>query len=209
MKAKDRPRVLLADDHHVVAEGLARLLDDTFDVIGIVHTGERLVEAALSQKPDVILSDVVMPGMSGIEALLAIRAAGSTVPVLFLSMHSEPLLVQKAFAADAAGFLPKEVAGEMLNQALREVLQGRRYLSPGIASEMLRTPLMAQKLTHRQQQVLAMISEGRRTSEIAETLKLSRRTVESHRQALMEVLDVHSSITLIREAERLGLLTTD
>jgi DNA-binding NarL/FixJ family response regulator len=204
----DRPRVLLADDHHVVAEALARLIDEPFEVVDIVYTGRRLVEVALALDPDVVLSDIAMPDISGIEALRALRAAGSKVSVLFLSMHSEPLLVKEAFAAGAAGFLPKEAAGERLTYALHEVVQGRHYISPEIATQLLRTPLISQKLTHRQQQVLSMISVGRRTSEIASELKLSHRTVESHRQALMQVLDVHSSITLIREAERLGLITS-
>ena len=199
--------MLLADDHHVIAEGLARLLDDSFDVVDIVHTGRRMVEVGVSLAPDVILSDVVMPDISGIDALRALRAAGSKAPVLFLSMHSEPLLVKEAFAAGAAGFLQKEVAGDQLDHALREIVQGRHYVSPEIATQMLRTPANSQKLTERQRQVLGMISAGRRTSEIAKALNLSRRTVESHRQALMQVLDVHSGITLIREAERLGLIT--
>ncbi len=202
-----KPSVLLADDHHVIAEGLARLLDDGFDVVDIVHTGRRMVEVGVSLAPDVILSDVVMPDISGIDALRALRAAGSTAPVLFLSMHSEPLLVKEAFAAGATGSSAEGSRGRSTQSCF-----ARSGTGPPLRKSRDRRPDVAHagqfaKLTERQRQVLGMISAGRRTSEIAKALNLSRRTVESHRQALMQVLDVHSGITLIREAERLGLIT--
>lgn len=200
-----RPRVLLADDHQIVAEGVARLLAPDYDLLATLSGANALVDAVLEERPDIVVADVSMPDMSGIEALRQLRQAGSMVPFVFLTMHNEPAMVEEALDAGARGYVLKAAAGEELLQAMREVLSGGAYVSPTLWQSVIGRSSMP-TLTSRQKTVLGLLAEGLRSREIAERLGLSVRTVEAHRHALMQAMDARNSIELVREATRLGLV---
>jgi DNA-binding NarL/FixJ family response regulator len=160
-----RPTVLLADDHPVVAEGLASLLRDDFTLVGTVTDGASLLDAARRLGPDVIVTDVSMPGMSGLDALRRIRGDGLAVKVIFLTVHADVRLASEALRAGATGFVLKDAAGTELIAAIREVLRGRIYVTPRLAPDVLaalaRPGVPADRLTVRQREVLRMIAAGR------------------------------------------------
>jgi DNA-binding NarL/FixJ family response regulator len=208
-----RARVLLADDHTIVVQGLARLLKDEFDLVGSVGDGAALVEAARELRPDVIVADISMPELSGLEALRRLKEEGIDAHVLFLTAYGDPQLAAEAIRAGAAGYLLKHSAGEELVTAIQEALQGRVYLTPLITKDVIAAmtsppeqPESAVKLAPRQQEVLRLIAEGLTMKQIASTLQLSRRTVEGYKYEMMEALEVETTPELIRTAIRLGLL---
>jgi DNA-binding NarL/FixJ family response regulator len=198
-----RSKVLVADDHTIVAQGIGSLLQNEFELIGIVNDGRKLVETARQTRPDVIISDIAMPVLSGLEALRLLRAEQIRSKVIFLTMHAEGTMATEALRAGAVGYLAKHSAGEELIQAVQRVLEGGVYLSPQIAASMARsltdssTPSLL-KLTPRQRDVLHLVAEGYTMKEIASRLKLSRRTVETHKYDAMETLGVHTTAELIR-----------
>jgi DNA-binding NarL/FixJ family response regulator len=204
-----RSTILLADDHPVVAEGLAALLRDEFTLVGTVADGGGLLEAARRLKPDVIVTDITMPGLTGLDALRRIRAEGLTVKVVFLTVHADVRLAAEALRAGATGFVLKEAAGKELIAAIHEVLRGRTYLTPRLAPDVL--PLLARpgifgdRLTSRQSEVLRLIASGRTMREIAVALGLSSRTVEGHKYQMMQALGVGTTAELIRYAIDHGL----
>jgi DNA-binding NarL/FixJ family response regulator len=210
----DRARVLLADDHTIVAQGLGSLLKDDFELVGVVGDGHQLVEAARDLQPDVIVTDLSMPGMSGLEALQQLKQEGLDTRVIFLTMHADPQIATEALRAGASGFLLKHSAGEELITAIHEVLQGRIYLAPLITRDVLSvlagpaatTTAPTPKLTPRQREVLQFIVQGRTMKEIAAALQLSRRTVETHKYEMMQVLGVETTAELIRYAIQFGLI---
>jgi DNA-binding NarL/FixJ family response regulator len=208
---KGRPKVLLADDHAMVVEGLANLLKDRFDLVGTVGDGSAMIEAARKLCPDVIIADVAMPVLSGLEALRRLKAAKSAAKVIFLTMHADAELAIEAFRAGAAGYVLKHSAGEELVTAIQEVFQGRMYLTPLITKGVLANltepaPNPAVKLTPRQRDVLRLLAEGRRMKEIAAILDLSTRTVETHKYEMMRSLGVESTAELVRYAIQIGLV---
>ena len=204
-----RPTILLADDHPVVAEGLAALLRDEFTLVGTVADGAGLLEAARRLRPDVIVTDVTMPGLTGLDALRRIRGEGLAVKVVFLTVHGDVRLAAEALRAGAAGFVVKEAAGKELIAAIHEVLRGRTYLTPRLAPDVL--PLLARpgtfgdRLTSRQGEVLRLIASGRTMREIAVALGLSTRTIEGHKYQMMQTLGVETTAGLIRYALEHGL----
>jgi DNA-binding NarL/FixJ family response regulator len=199
-----RTSVLIADDHAIVRDGLVSLLKETFDVVGAVGDGRALVEAAGRLRPDVIVTDVSMPGLSGLEVLAALRAGRVASKVVVLTMHHDAALAAQALREGAAGFLLKQSAGEELIAAIEQVLRGHVYLTPPLVKqvmEQIADPAGAPvQLTPRQREVLRLIVEGRRMKEIAAALQLSTRTVESHKYEMMDVLGVHSTAELVRYA---------
>jgi DNA-binding NarL/FixJ family response regulator len=208
---KRRTRVLLADDHAMVAEGLGTLVKDYFDLVGIVGNGNELIESARKFRPDVIVADIAMPVLSGMEALRRLKATRSEAKVIFLTMHADAQLATEAFRAGASGYVLKQSAGEELIAAIQEVLQGRTYLTPLMTKDVIATltkpaPQPAVKLTPRQRDVLRLIAEGRRMKEIAATLELSTRTVETHKYEMMRALGVESTAELVRYAMQIGLV---
>jgi DNA-binding NarL/FixJ family response regulator len=206
-----RATVLVADDHAIVKEGLVRLLQDRFDVVGAVGDGTLLVQAADQLRPDVIVTDLAMPGLSGIEALRLLRSKRPDTKVVVLTMHADPELAREAIQAGASGFVLKHAAAEELVTALAEVLHGRVYLTPALTREVLSrlsqpaAPGQGTPLTPRQREVLRHIVEGRRMKEIAALLNLSPRTVETHKYEMMRVLGVQSTAELIALALKRGI----
>lgn len=206
-----RARVLLADDHTVVAQGLASLLREEFELVGIVGDGEALLDTAQRLQPDVIVVDMAMPVMDGLEALHRLKAVRLDAKVIFLTMHADAQLATEALRAGASGYVLKNSAGEELITAIWAALQGQTYLTPLIAQDVI-TGLMAPEkhatvtLTPRQREVLRLIAEGRRMKEIAALLQLSARTVETHKYDMMRSLGVQSTAELVRYAIHLGLV---
>jgi DNA-binding NarL/FixJ family response regulator len=206
---KRRTKVLLADDHAIVAEGLATLLKDHFDLLETVGDGSALIDAARKLRPDVIVTDMAMPVLSGLEALRRLKATRNEAKVIFLTMHADAQLATEAFRAGASGYVLKQSAGEELIAAIEEVLKGRTYLTPLITKNVIAnltesTPPTV-KLTPRQREVLRLIADGRRMKEIGAILELSTRTVESHKYEMMRALGVQSTAELVRYAIQIGL----
>jgi DNA-binding NarL/FixJ family response regulator len=201
-----RPTVLLADDHTIVIEGLARLLrDHDFDVVGTVGNGDQLLEAARRLRPDVIVTDLSMPALSGLDVLARLKTERITSKLIVLTMHNDANLATVAMREGASGFLLKESAGEELLAAIRQALQGRIYLTPaltrGVMERMAGGPgVLEPQLTLRQRDVLRLIVKGQRMKEIATTLNLSVRTVETHKYEMMQTLGLHSTAELVRYA---------
>jgi len=203
-----RPTVLLADDHAIVVEGLRRVLEPDFDVIGTVADGLELLKAAERLRPDIIVVDVSMPLLNGIEATRQIRATNQQTKIVFLSMHPDVVYVSEAFRAGGSAYVLKSSAGIEIVLAIREALQERTFVTPSIDKSTLdaeirrhpRSPDEFQNLSPRRRAVLQMVAEGRSTKEIAEALQISPRTVEFHRYRAMESLNLHTIAELVQYA---------
>ena len=198
-----RNTVLLGDDHAIVMEGLARLLKDhDFDVVGAVGDGQALIDAAKRLRPDVIVTDLSMPGLSGLDVLARLKAEGVDSKVIVLTMHKDANLATVAMRGGASGFLLKESAGDELLAAIRQALQGGAYIAPALTREVIERMAGASEpqLTVRQRDVLRLIVKGQRMKEIAANLGLSTRTVETHKYEMMETLGLHSTAELVRYA---------
>lgn len=200
-----RPTILLADDHVVFTDGIVRILEERFDVIGTVADGGSLFEAASRLHPDVIVTDISMPTLSGLEGMRQLKAKHHNARVIFLTMHADPSLAAEAFRLGAKGFVLKQESGDELVRAIEAVLLGHKYMSPALTDDVL--ALMsgpnnqsAQKLTMRQREVLRLIVNGHRMKEIASSLNLSPRTVETIKYEMMRNLNVHSTTELVRYA---------
>jgi DNA-binding NarL/FixJ family response regulator len=206
-----KPRVLLADDHRIVAEGLKGLLEEEFELAGIVEDGRAMVKAARELHPDVIVADISMPHLNGIDALAQLKRDNPKVRVVFLTMHRDAAYARRALEAGASGFVLKHSAPAELVLAVRAALQGRTFITPDLAAEVFRAakekdtdPLAA--LTPRQREILQLLAEGKSAKEIAAALGLSARTVEFHKYTLMDALGIENSAGLIRFAVKRGLV---
>jgi DNA-binding NarL/FixJ family response regulator len=207
-----RTRVLLADDHKIVLDGLRSLLEPTFDLVGMVEDGRALVSTAQQLRPDVIVVDISMPLLNGIEAVRQIKKLDSQVKVVFLTMHPDVTYAIRAFEAGASGFVLKHSASSELLTAIQEVIKGRTYVTPMIAGELMlayqegayRQVEEAQQLTPRQREILQLLVEGRSAKEIANLLNISPRTVEFHKYNLMAKLNLKSVSALIQYAIKHG-----
>ena len=206
-----KPRVLLADDHRMVAEGLKGLLTEEFELAGIVEDGRAMVKAARELRPDVIVADISMPHLNGIDALAQLKQDNPKVRVVFLTMHRDAAYARRALEAGASGFVLKHSAPAELVLALRAALQGRTFIAPDLAAEVFRTgrtaetdPLAA--MTPRQREILQLLAEGKSAKEVASTLGLSARTVEDHKYRLMEQLGIENSAELIHFAIKHGIV---
>lgn len=207
-----RPRVILADDHVMVAEGLGRLIGEVADLVGRATDGRQLVDSARRLKPDIIVSDITMPVMSGLDALRQLKSERSSVRFIFLTVHAEARVAAEAIRCGASGYLLKAAAGEELLEAIRAVMAGRIYLSPHITKDVLQAMSLpadrdVQPLTSRQREVLRLIAQGKRMKEIAAELKISVRTVEDHKTQLLDAIDAKNTADLIKYAVRQGLLS--
>jgi DNA-binding NarL/FixJ family response regulator len=209
-----KTRVLLAEDHTVVAEGLQALLKDTFELVGVVHDGRALLDAAEKLHPDVIVTDISMPLLNGLDAIRQIRSRRPDAKVIVLTMHRETQLAAQAFRAGVSGYLLKISPGEELIKAIREVAQGRSYVTTLLARDLITLLLEAggpargdgAPLTPRQREVLQLIAEGRTMKEVASILNISPRTAESHKYEIMQTLGVETTAALIQYAVRLKLV---
>ncbi|MEI6451228.1 MAG: response regulator transcription factor [Actinomycetes bacterium] len=214
MKPPRRPRVLLADDHLLVAEALTSLLASEFELVGVVEDGRALVEAAGRLRPDVIVADVTMPHLNGIDALVQLRQGGDRVPVVFLTMHRDATFARRALEAGASGFVLKHSASVELIAAIHAALEGKTYLTPQLAGEVLEAMKQGPEraddpigsLTPRQREVLQLLAEGRSAKQIATSLSISARTVEFHKYQMMETLSLHTNAELIHFAIKHGLV---
>jgi len=214
MSAPQRPRVLLADDHLLVAEALMSLLAPEVDLVGVVEDGRALVEAAATLRPDVVVADISMPHLNGIDALVQLRQRGDRVPVVFLTMHRDASFARRALDAGASGFVLKHSAPAELASAIRAALQGKTYLTPQLAGEVLEAMKQGPQqpsgslgaLTPRQREVLQLAAEGQSAKQIASTLAISPRTVEFHKYQAMETLGLHTNAELVYFAIKHGLV---
>jgi DNA-binding NarL/FixJ family response regulator len=200
-----RPTVLIADDHAIVKEGLVGLLKEhDFDVVGAVGDGQLLLDAAKRLRPDVIVTDMTMPGLNGLDVLARLKSDRLQSKVIMLTMHNDAELATQVLRAGAFGFLLKHSAGEELLTAIEQVLQGRTYLTPAmtrdVMARMADPPSVEPQLTARQRDVLRLILKGQRMKEIAAALDLSPRTVETHKYEMMEALGVQSTPELVKYA---------
>ena len=204
-----RPTILIADDHTIVAEGLVKLLSRRFDVVATVADGTALVEAAERFRPDIIIADLEMPFLSGLEALERLTKRGVASKFVILTMHKEASVAARAMRTGASAFVLKHSAGNELIDAIDEVLDGRTYLSPAVTKDILAALDEGRgdkiELTRRQRDVLRLIVEGRRMKEIAAILDLSARTVETHKYEMMRVLGVQSTAELVALAVKRDL----
>jgi DNA-binding NarL/FixJ family response regulator len=201
-----RTTVLIADDHAIVKEGLVSLLKEhDFDVVGSVGDGQELLDTARRLRPDLIVTDVSMPGPSGLEVLDRLKAERVESKIIVLTMHRDAELATRAMRAGASAFLLKHSAGEELLTAIGQALEGHVYLTPVLTKEVIERMAVSPnasepELTPRQQDVLRLIVEGRRMKEIAAVLQLSVRTVETHKYQMMRTLGVDSTAELVRYA---------
>lgn len=201
-----RTSLLLADDHPVVIEALARQLQQHFEIVGLAHDGREMISMAKQLRPDVVVADIAMPHISGIDAALMLRKEIQSIRLLFLTMHADIQLLEKAFRAGACGYVLKDCRFEDLVKAIEVVAAGQRYVTSLLSDMVLskiKTPGALQTdedavLTLRQREVLQSLSEGRTTKEIAALLNISTRTAESHKYKIMQRLGVQNTAALIR-----------
>jgi DNA-binding NarL/FixJ family response regulator len=207
--------VLLADDHRLVAEGIRSLLESEFEVVDVVEDGRALLERAQALKPDVIVADIAMPHLNGIDALARLKQLDDRVRVVFLTMHRNVAYARRALDAGALGYVLKHAAPNELTTAVRAALEGKTYLTPTLAGEVLRDlkshPEQAgdpvASLTPRQREILQLLAEGDSAKQVAATLGISARTVEFHKYQMMDRLELHSSAELVGFAIRNGIVS--
>jgi DNA-binding NarL/FixJ family response regulator len=210
-----KPRVLLADDHKIVIEGLKNLLSDEFEIVGTVEDGRALVEKASTLYPDVIVADISMPQLNGIEAARQIKKTDKNIKIVFLTMHPDATYAANAFEAGASGFVLKHSASSELIRAIHEAIKGRTYVTPLIAGDLIRTyqaggapeKNLFKKISPRQREVLQLLAEGKSAKEIASILNISTRTVEFHKYRMMEQLNIKTSAELVRYAIKHGIIS--
>jgi DNA-binding NarL/FixJ family response regulator len=218
----DRIRVLLVDDHAMFREGVRSLLEGEADleVVGEVEDGRAAVQTALSLAPDVVLMDITMPNLDGIEATRQIRAQNDAIKVLVLTMHDNEDVFFRSISAGASGYVLKRSGGLELMSAIRSTHEGNSYLSPLLAKALMSDylqrgergqdgPAQGRRLSAREQEILKLIAEGNSSREIAEMLDLSVKTVHNHRTRLMTKLDIHRNTDLVKYAIRLGMVQVD
>jgi DNA-binding NarL/FixJ family response regulator len=215
-----RIRVLLAEDHTMVRAGVRSLLEGAgIQVVGEAADGREAVKLAAELRPDVVVVDVAMPNLNGIEATRQLRNDSPRVAVIVLSMHGHRQYIAEALRAGAAGYLLKDAAVSELLNAVREVAAGRVYLSPAISDVALgdyvkimrneSAPAGVDLLSGREREVLQLIAESKTNSEIAKALKISAHTVDTHRRNIMEKLGIHNVVDLVKFAIRHGITTVE
>ena len=209
-----RPRVLLADDHRMVAEGVERLLEEEFELVAVVEDGRELVATAQRLRPDVIVADITMPHLNGIDALVQLKRGNPEIRVVFLTMHKDPAYARRALEAGARAYVLKHSAQTELFLAIRAALDGKTFISPTLAGEVIHDlkanpthpgdPVAS--LTPRQREILQLFAEGCPTKQIASKLDISARTVEYHKYQMMDSLKLQSSADLIHFAIKNGII---
>jgi DNA-binding NarL/FixJ family response regulator len=210
-----KPRVLMADDHSMILAGLRKLVETECEVVSTVEDGRALVAAARKLRPDLILLDISMPLLNGLEAARQLHSLVPECKLVFLTMHASPTYATEAFQAGASGYLLKRSAASELSLAIKSVLQGQHYLTPSLTKDVLAAALKPStgergktattELTARQREVLQLVSEGRGTKEIATILNVSVKTVEFHKSRIMQQLDIHTTADLTKYAITHGI----
>jgi DNA-binding NarL/FixJ family response regulator len=202
-----RTRVLLADDHQMIADALKSVLEPQFEVVGTVTDGRLLIEAAEKLQPDVIVLDVAMPQMNGLDAARKLKRDMPRVKLIFLTMNEDPYLVGEAFQAGASAFLLKHEAALELTEAIKQVLQGKKYVTPrakgSLTNIALREPKKrehAPEPTARQREVIQLLAEGRTMKEVGRLLYITPRTVAAHKYTVMELLQLKTTAELVQYA---------
>jgi DNA-binding NarL/FixJ family response regulator len=207
--------VLLAEDHAIVAEGLQGILEVDFELVATVGDGRALVEAARELKPDVIVTDISMPLLNGLDATRQMKSEGLRSRIVFLTMHADVPLAKAAFRAGASAYLLKRSASRELITAIQEVLNGSRYVTPLITDDpttfLIETESQPKEkafaLTPRQREVLQLVAEGRTMKEIGTILHISSRTVEAHKYEMMHCLGVKTTPELVQYAVLIGVVS--
>jgi DNA-binding NarL/FixJ family response regulator len=202
-----RTRVLLADDHLMLVEALKKVLEVEYDIVGSVGDGLALLNAAEKLRPDVVVLDIAMPLLNGLDAGRQLRDNLPAVKLVFLTMNEDPYLVGEAFRSGASAYLLKQGAALELTRAIADVLKGKTYVTPCIAGGLANISLLdpetrghAPQPTARQRQVIQLLAEGRSMKEIADLLHITMRTVASHKYRVMEILQIKTSAELVRYA---------
>jgi DNA-binding NarL/FixJ family response regulator len=211
----NRPRLLLADDHRIVVEGLRSILAVEYDLVGIVDNGRELVEAAKRLGPDVIVADIAMPQLNGLEAVAQLRNEGCQAKVVFLTMHKDTTYAAKALEIGASGYVLKHYASTELLTALRAALLGQTYVTNDIAEGLRRAAatrtasLGTTSLTPRQREVLQLFAEGHSAKQVATVLHISTRTAENHKARIMDQLSLTTTTELVQYALRHGIIAAE
>src|SRR5262249_38247088 len=209
-----RTSVLLADDHVMLLDGLVRLLRQDFNVVGTAHDGRSLIEMARQKRPEVIVMDIAMPSLNGIDGARILQKEGCSANVLFLTMHADLPLVEEAFRAGASGFLLKVCDSVEFVKAIQSVARGTTYITPLLAGDLVSSLMKVgprktspeMPLTVRQREVLQLLAEGKTMKEAANIMGISTRTAESHKYEIMRMLGVENTAALIRYAVRIKLI---
>jgi DNA-binding NarL/FixJ family response regulator len=215
----DTYRILLADDHVLVAEGIQKLLEPEYELVGIVADGRSLVAAAAKLQPDIVVVDISLPLLNGLDASQQLKKNHPTLKIIVLTMHSEPNFVTQAFRVGVSGYVLKQSVGSELVQAIREVVKGRTFVSPMVAQSLVDQAVnptttsasgevtvgFAQTLSARQREVLQLVAEGKATKEIASILNVSVKTVEFHKTRIMKELRLRTAAELTKYAIAAGL----
>jgi DNA-binding NarL/FixJ family response regulator len=205
-----RSRILIADDHNLVAELCKTLLEQDFDVVGVVSDGRALVRATIELKPDVIVLDIAMPILNGLDAGRQVKKILPAVKLVYLTMNPDADVAAEAFAREASGYLLKTCAASEMVQAVRQVLRGNTYLSKSLSRDTIdclrweHRELVTdqERLTHRQREVLQLLAEGKVMKEVGSILQMRTRTVAYHKYRVMEILGVKNSAELVKYAVR-------
>jgi DNA-binding NarL/FixJ family response regulator len=214
-----KARVILADDHLLVTQGIGKLLEGRFDLVGTVGDGRAAIEAARDLRPDVILLDVSMPLLNGIEAARQIRTLAPETKIVMLSMHADPMYVSESFRAGCSAYVLKRSAASELVFSIEEVLRGRHYLTPAVKAAVerrdetrkrgSRPASPANLLTPRQREVLQLVAEGKSIKEISRLLDISVKTVEFHKARIMSALDLRTTADLTKFAVAHGIASLE
>ena len=210
-----KARILLADDHRIVIEGLKKLLEPEYDVVGTVEDGRALIAAVAELQPDVVVADISMPHLNGIEAVRQIKEKSPRIKVVMLTMHHDAQYAVRAFEAGASGFVLKASASNELITAIGEAIRGKTYVTPLIAGDLIQSyregkanpEIGLRQLSARQREILQLVAEGHSAKEIGRALNISARTVESHKYQIMEALNVKTSAELVQFAIKHGIIS--
>jgi len=210
-----RTRVLLADDHTLITAALRKLLEGEFEVVGSVEDGRALLNAAIDLRADVVVLDIGLPLLNGLDAGQQLRERHPGIKIVYLTQNRDPNLAVEAFRRKASGYLLKNSAASELSLAIREAVRGRSYVSPLIAKAMMECMLNRGPgaeglpgLTPRQREVLQLLAEGKSMKEVAAILNITTRTVEFHKYRVMELLSLKTNAELVQYAVRQGIVST-
>jgi DNA-binding NarL/FixJ family response regulator len=208
------PRVLVADDHQMLADALRGVIEPRCEVVGTVGDGRALLKAAQRLQPDIVVLDIAMPHLNGFDAGRKLKHTLPNVKLVFMTMHEDPYLVGEAFRAGASAFLLKEAAASELIDAIDQVLKGGSYITPSAAEGLnnisLRDPKNRERApepTPRQREVIQLLAEGRSMKEVASELKITKRTVAGHKYAVMELLNLTTNADLVQYAIEHGIIS--